>query len=154
MTATRVAARGARIGPRRRIAVDLEASVNLLGTLGKYLGLAALLPTAVALVYGEPVWPFLVAGAVTSGVGLGLERLTSGAAERVRAREGYLVISATWLLAACFGAMPYLFVGGDQLGHPMDAFFEGMSGFTTTGATVVTDFDELSHSLAMWRQFT
>jgi trk system potassium uptake protein TrkH len=147
-------ARGARIGPRRRIAVDVEASANLLGTLGKYLGLTALLPTGVALWYGEPVWPFLVAGAITSGVGLGLERLTAGAAERVGAREGYLVISATWLLAACFGAMPYLFVGGDQLGHPMDAFFEGMSGFTTTGATVVRDFEELSRSLAMWRQFT
>ncbi len=64
------------------------------------------------------------------------------------------MVSATWLLTPAFAALPYLFIGGDQLGHPIDAYFEGMSGFTTTGASVVTDYDELSKSLAMWRQFT
>jgi trk system potassium uptake protein TrkH len=149
-----VVLRPPRIGPRRRIAVDLAASFNLIGTLGKYLGLAALFPACVALWYGEPVWPFLAAGAITSGLGYALERLSPGAATRVGAREGFFVVSVTWVLAAGFGAMPYLFAGGDQLAQPMDAFFEGMSGFTTTGATVVTDFDELPRSIAMWRQFT
>jgi trk system potassium uptake protein len=64
------------------------------------------------------------------------------------------VVSVTWLLAAGFAALPYVFAGGDQLSHPVNAYFEGMSGFTTTGATVVTDYDELSRSIAMWRQFT
>ena len=143
-----------RIGPRRRIAVDVVASANLIGTLGKYLGLAALLPTFVALWYGEPVWPFLAAGAITSGLGFVLERATAGTSARVGVREGFLVVAATWVLAAGFGALPYLFAGGDQLGRPLDAYFEAMSGFTTTGASVVTDFDDLSRSLAMWRQFT
>ena len=58
-----------RIGPRRRLAVDVAATANLIGTLGKYLGLAALFPVAVAVWYSEPVWPFLAAGAITSGVG-------------------------------------------------------------------------------------
>ena len=53
-----------------------------------------------------------------------------------------------------FASIPYLFIGGDQLGHPIDAYFEGMSGFTTTGASVVTDYDEISRSLGLWRQFT
>ncbi|MDW8338670.1 MAG: TrkH family potassium uptake protein [Thermoleophilia bacterium] len=143
-----------RIGPRRRVAVDLEASVNLLGTLTAFLGLAALVPIAVAALYGEPIWPFLVAGGLTSGFGLALQQATRGAGERVRAREGFLVISATWLLAACFGALPYLLAGGEQFADPVDALFEGMSGFTTTGATVVTDFDALPNSLKMWRQLT
>jgi trk system potassium uptake protein TrkH len=143
-----------RIGPRRRLAVDLAATANLIGTLGKYLGLAALFPTAVALWYGEPVWPFLAAGAITSGVGLALERLTARSATHVGVREGFLVVSATWLLAAGFASLPYLFAGGDQLSHPVDAYFEGMSGFTTTGASVVTDFTEINRSLGMWRQFT
>ena len=69
-------------------------------------------------------------------------------------REGFLVVSATWLLAAGFAALPYLFVGGDQLSHPIDAYFEGMSGFTTTGASVVTDYEAINKSLGMWRQFT
>lgn len=143
-----------RIGRRRRVAIDVVASINLIGTLGKYLGLASLLPVAVALWYGEPVWPFLAAGAITSGVGILLERATAEASGRVGVREGFLIVSATWVLAAGFGALPYLFAGGDQLGSPIDAYFEAMSGFTTTGATVVTDFDELNRSLAMWRQFT
>ncbi len=69
-------------------------------------------------------------------------------------REGFLVVALTWLLAAGFGSIPYLFEGGSQLSHPVDAYFEGMSGFTTTGASVVTDFDEINRSLGMWRQFT
>jgi trk system potassium uptake protein TrkH len=144
----------ARIGRRRRLAVDVSAALNLVGALGKYLGLAALFPVAVALGYGEPFWPFLAAGAITSGLGWTLERLTAGAAERVGVREGFLVVSVTWLLAAGFGSLPYLFAGGDQLGHPVDAYFEGMSGFTTTGASVVTDFEAINRSMGMWRQFT
>jgi trk system potassium uptake protein TrkH len=140
--------------PRRRLAVDLAATANLVGMLGKYLGLAALFPTVLALWYDEPVWPFLAAGAITSGLGLAVERATVRSARRVGAREGFLVVAATWLLAAAFAALPYLFAGGDQLGYPIDAYLEGMSGFTTTGLTVVTEYDELSRSLAMWRQFT
>jgi trk system potassium uptake protein len=143
-----------RIRPRRRSAVDVVAALNLIGILGKYLGAAALVPTAVALGYGEPFWPFLAAGAVTSGFGFALERATAGAAERVGAREGFLVVSAVWLLAAGFAALPYVFEGSDQLGHPLDAYFEGMSGFTTTGASVVTDYDEINRSIGIWRQFT
>jgi trk system potassium uptake protein TrkH len=144
----------ARIGPRRRLAVDLPAVANLVGTLGKYLGLTALFPMAVALWYHEPVWPFLVAGAITSGLGLFLERSTAGAAERVGTREGFLAVAVTWLVAAGFAALPYLLSGGSQLGSPLDAYFEGMSGFTTTGATVVTDYDALPRSIDMWRAFT
>jgi trk system potassium uptake protein TrkH len=139
---------------RRRAAVDLNAAANLIGILGKYLGLAALFPIPFALGYGEPFWPYLATGAIVSGTGVALERLTAGAAPRVGVREGFLVVSVTWLMAAAFAALPYLFIGGDQLSHPLDAYFEGMSGFTTTGASVVTDFDEINRSLGMWRQFT
>ncbi|HEY5873058.1 MAG TPA: TrkH family potassium uptake protein [Gaiellaceae bacterium] len=145
---------GARIGGPRRTAIDLRAALELVGTLGKYLGLAALLPVPVALWYGEPFWPFAVACVVTSGLGLALERTASRPENRIGVREGFLVVSATWLLAATFASVPYLLVGGEQLSSPIDAYFEGMSGFTTTGATVVTDYADLSRSLAMWRQFT
>jgi trk system potassium uptake protein TrkH len=142
------------IGPRRRLAVDITATLNLVGLLGKYLGVAALFPVPIALWYGEPFWPFLAAGAITSGFGYALERLTPGAAGRVGMREGFLVVSVTWLLAAGFASLPYLLAGGDQLGNPVDAYFEGMSGFTTTGATVVTDYEAINRSVGMWRQFS
>jgi trk system potassium uptake protein TrkH len=136
------------------LAVDVFAALNLIGTLGKYLGLATIFPAAVAIGYGESFWPYLLAGAIASGGAYALERLTAGSAGRVGVREGFLVVSVTWLLAAAFAAIPYFFIGGDQLSHPIDAYFEGMSGFTTTGASVVTDYDEISKSLGMWRQFT
>ncbi len=144
----------ARIGRPRRIAIDLWAVLNLVGSLGKYLGLAAIFPIAVALWYSEPFWPYLLSGAVTSGLGWGLERVTARPGTRLGVREGFLVVALTWLLAAAFASMPYLFAGGAQLSSPIDAYFEGMSGFTTTGATVVTDFEALDQSMLMWRQFT
>jgi trk system potassium uptake protein len=95
-----------------------------------------------------------VTGAVTSGLGWALERATAKAPGRVGLREGFLVVALVWLLAAAFAGTPYLFEGGAQLSSPLNAYFEGMSGFTTTGASVVTDFDEINRSLGIWRQFT
>ncbi len=144
----------ARARPRRRTAVDVKASANLVGMLAKYLGLVVVFPIGVALWYDDPVWPFLATGAITSGLGFAVERATHGAARRVGVREGFLVVSAMLLMTAAFASLPYLFVGGEQLDHPIDAYLEGMSAATTTGASVVTDFDALTPSLAMWRQFT
>ena len=145
----------ARIGRPRRFAIDLPAVVNLVGTLGKYLGFAALLPIPIALGYGEPVLPFVVAGVVTSGVGFGTRAAHGGRCRPGRRARGLprrLADLAAWQPHS--RRLPYLFEGGDQLSSPLDAYFEGMSGFTTTGASVVTDFDDINRSLGMWRQFT
>jgi trk system potassium uptake protein TrkH len=142
-----------RITGRRAIAVDIGAALNLVGALVKWFALAFLFPIAVALGYGESIWPFAIAGLAAAAVGLGLERATSGK-ERVGAREGYLGVSLLWLLVAVFGSLPYLLSGEEQLASPVDALFESMSGFTTTGSSVLTDIPALNHSLLMWRQFT
>jgi trk system potassium uptake protein TrkH len=136
-----------------RLAIDVSAALNLVGALVKWFSPAFLFPAAIALGYGEPVWPFLVPGVATGVFGVGLERATSGK-ERVGAREGYLVVSVVWLLVAVFGSLPYLLSGEDQLASPVDALFESMSGFTTTGSSVLTDIPALDNSLLMWRQFT
>ena len=138
---------------RRRIGVDVGAALNLVGALVKYLALAFLLPVVVALWYSEPVWPFLTAGAITAVAGWGLELATQGK-ERVGPREGFLVVALTWVAAAGVGALPYLLVDEPQLEAPLNAYFESMSGFTTTGASILTDIDGLDRSVAMWRQFT
>jgi trk system potassium uptake protein len=135
------------------LGVDVLAALNLVGALIKYLSAAFLFPTAIALGYGESPWPFVITGVATAGVGFGLEAVTGGK-ERVGVREGFLVVVLLWALAAAFGALPYLLSGEDQLSNPVDAYFESMSGFTTTGASVLTDIEALNHSLAMWRQFS
>jgi trk system potassium uptake protein TrkH len=150
-TATRRVER--RVAPARRTAVDLRGSLALVGTLLRYLALAALFPTALAVGYGESVVPYLGAGAIAFAIGLALER-GLGTTSSVGFREGYLVVALTWVAAAAFGAIPYLLSGEPQLDRPVDALFEAMSGFTTTGATVLTDVTEVDRSLLMWRQFT
>jgi len=135
------------------IGVDLGAALNLVGALVKYLSLAFLFPIALAIGYGDSPWPFVWAGAITAASGLVLERASRGK-EHVGAREGFLVVSLTWVLAALFGCLPYLLSGEDQLTGFVDAYFEAMSGFTTTGASVLTDIEALPRSLLMWRQFT
>ena len=134
------------------LGVDLRGALNLVGSLFRYLSLAFVAPAAIALGYGEAVWPFLVSGAVTFAFGAGVERFTHGR-ERIGAREGYVVVSLIWLLIAVFGALPYL-LAEPQLSNPLDALFESMSGFSTTGATVVGDVTEMSRSIEMWRQLT
>jgi trk system potassium uptake protein TrkH len=138
---------------RETIGVDVAAALNLTGLLLKYLGLTPLFPAAVAVGYGESPWPFLLAAAIASGAGLGVERATHGK-EQVGTREGFLVVALTWLVAAGVGCLPYLFESEAQLGGVVDAYFEAMSGFTTTGATVVVDLEALPRGLLMWRQFT
>ena len=147
------AARVRAVGRPRTLAVDVRAVVFVVATLTKYLALATLVPAAVAVVAGEPPWPFLLAGVITGVVGTALERLTAGDHD-VRAREGFLIVSLVWLVAAAIAALPYLLSGESQLDRPVDAYFEGMAGFTTTGGTVVVNVEALSHSLLIWRQLT
>jgi trk system potassium uptake protein len=135
------------------LGVDVAAALNLVGALIKYFSPAFLFPTAIAIGYGESPWPFVIAGLVTLGAGFGLESLTRGK-ERVGVREGFLVVALVWMLVAAFGSLPYLISAEGQLDSPVDAYFESMSGFTTTGASILTDIEALNHSLAMWRQFT
>jgi trk system potassium uptake protein TrkH len=136
-----------------RLSVELRGALGLVGTLTKYLSVATVFPAALAVGYQEPVWPFLAAGVITALAGLGLERVGRDAAP-IGFREGFFVVAVTWLAAATLGALPYLLSGEPQLDRPVDAYFEAMSGFTTTGASILTDISALDQSMLMWRQFT
>jgi len=142
--------RGAR---REAIGVDVRSAVGIVATNVKYLSFTLLAPTVVALVYSEPPWPFLGAGAIAFVIGWSLER-AAGAGRHLGAREGFLVVSLTWLAAAGVCALTYLLTGEDQLSHPIDAYFESMSGFTTTGASVLTDVEAVPNSVLFWRQLS
>ncbi len=118
-----------------------------------YLSAATLVPAAVAVGYHESPWPFLAAGALMGGLGATLA-VTMRGEHRLGTREGFLVVALTWLAAAALGALPYLFSGDAQVSSPMNAYFEGMSGFSTTGGSIVVDVEALPRGLALWRQFT
>ena len=135
------------------LAVDVVGALHIVGTLLAYLSLSVLVPAAVAIGYGEPVWPFLAAGGITGSIAVAVTYATRGE-HRLGIREGFLVVALTWLAAAALGALPYVLSGDPQLDRPVDAFFEGMSGFSTTGGSVVARVEELPNSLLLWRQFT
>ena len=109
---------------------------------GKVLMLEAasmLLPALVALLYQESPLPFLYAAAITAGVGFLLSRLPYK--KHFFAREGFFAVGLIWVLMGLFGALPFYFCG--CFSSYVDCAFECFSGFTTTGATVLTDIEAL-----------
>jgi len=140
-----------------RLRVDWRSATSLVGSVLKYLAVPLVLPLIVAIGYGEDVLPFVATMVVTVLVGLALERLDDD--PDLGAREAFLMVSLTWLSVAVVGTIPYVLAGwGTQstLVNPVNALFESMSGFTTTGATVMGSigFDRHSHALLLWRQLT
>src|SRR3712207_6609395 len=91
----------------RKLGVDVAAALHVVGSLLRPLGIAYVVPAAVAVGHGEPPWAFLAGGAGTSGCGLVLIRATRGA-RSAGAREGYLIVALLWFLVAGFGTIPYL----------------------------------------------
>lgn len=91
----------------------------------------------------------LAAAAVATTLGLLLAWLGRGGEETVRIREALFVVTIGWLAAGALGALPYLLSGA--ITHPADAFFEAVSGFTTTGSTILTDIEALPRALHVWR---
>lgn len=114
------------------------------------LGALLLLFAGVAALLGEPWLPFAVSGLLSLSPGLPLLRLGDPAHEPSR-RASLLAVLLLWLLFPLFGSLPFLL--GGELG-PLDAFFEGMSGFSTTGATVLRDVSAVPGSLLLYRSLS
>jgi trk system potassium uptake protein TrkH len=138
---------------RETLGVDVVASLNLVSLLLLALTPSFLVPTIVALAYGEPAWPFLAAGAISAGICGSVAVVTTGA-RRAGFREGFLVVALIWLLAPVFGAVPYVLDGPDEISGPLNAYFEAMSGYSTSGGSILPDAAVLNDSFAIWRQFT
>jgi len=132
--------------------MKFRATLSLLGEILMLLGLAFIPPAIVALYYGDSLVPFLVPMLLSVGAGAALRSLDRD--PQIGVREAFLLVSVAWLAVAAVGALPYILSGRSSLASPINALFESMSGFTTTGATVLNDFSEPSASILFWRQFT
>ena len=125
-------------------------------TLGALLVIEAFfmaVPTLVSWLYREPdTQVFLLSTVVTLVSGL-IGVLIGRKAERhVGEREGYLIVAVIWLMFSFFGMMPYYLSGA--IPDFTDAYFETISGFTTTGATILNDIESLTHGCLLWRNLT
>ncbi len=112
-----------------------------------------LLPLIVALFYGEACFTaFIWAVAVALLIGLPLVLFCKPKNALIYAKEGFIIVSLTWILFSVIGALPFVFSG--EVPAFADAFFETVSGLTTTGASILTDVEALSKGLLFWRSFT
>ena len=110
---------------------------------------AMLLPLAVGFLYGEDPAPFLYTLPLLVLVGAIFSVLKSD--DHFFPREGFFAVALTWLLVAAFGALPFYFSGYFET--YIDCFFEAVSGFTTTGASILTAVEPLPKGILFWRSF-
>lgn len=127
--------------------------INILGFLLAIEGLFIMLSIPVSLFYAEGDYlVFLYSGLATGIPGLIGWVLTRKAEKNIGKRDGYIIVSLGWILFSLFGALPFVISG--SIPSYTDAFFETMSGFTTTGASILDNVESLSHGLLFWRSLT
>lgn len=115
---------------------------------------ALLLTTMISLYYSEKSWPFIISSAASLTAGLVLHFFTNKQKtnDSMHRRDAYLTVTASWLLISLFGCLPYVFSGA--ITSFINAFFESVSGFTTTGSSILTDIESLPYSILFWRSLT
>ncbi|HAX94561.1 MAG TPA: potassium transporter, partial [Bacteroidales bacterium] len=112
-----------------------------------------LLCLPVALLYREPLYPFLLSSAVIGSISILLRIISRKADPRqISNRDTFLIVAIAWVLFSLAGSLPYIISGTIPL--VINAFFESASGFTTTGASILTDVEILPYSILFWRSLT
>ena len=130
----------------------LPIVIHILGFLLIFLAATMLLPIPFAIYYGEADHLcFIISALITFIVGFVSFKFTK-LNQDVRAREGFAIVTLGWTSFSFFGCLPFLISG--HIPSITNAFFETMSGFTTTGATILTDIEKLPHGILFWRSFT
>lgn len=137
--------------------IDKKAVVLTLGSLLAFEAFFLLICLIVSICYGEnDILPLAITTVLTAGIGIHsifLSRKKRGESDvKLGKREGYLIVSLVWVVFSLFGALPY-YIGGYTESFT-DAYFETISGFSTTGATIFKDVEILPHGIALWRSFT
>ena len=134
--------------------MNFRAPLRFLGRLLLLLAATELAPALCSVVYGEwDVAGAFVASALATAVAAGgMIWLARGSGTDLYRREGIFIVVGGWVSASLFGALPYLLSG--TFGSPVDALFESASGFTTTGASVMTDIESAAMGVLFWRSFT
>jgi trk system potassium uptake protein len=129
--------------------MNIQLTLHILGKLLLFLAAALLAPIPFSLYFEDGVWPVFLASSVLTAITGGLLIRFYVSAKEFSVREGFAVVTFGWIFYASFGALPFLIAGA--IPSPIDAVFEAMSGFTTTGATILVDIEALPLSILFWR---
>ncbi len=126
---------------------------NILGLIMELEAILLLPPLIVSLIYRDGMYTyFLITIAVSLAIGVSLNLLTRASNKTVYAKEGFVIVTLTWTVMSLIGALPFRLSG--EIPSYIDAFFETVSGFTTTGASILNDVEAMAPSMLFWRSFT
>ncbi|MCH3950843.1 MAG: TrkH family potassium uptake protein [Acidaminococcus sp.] len=126
--------------------------VRILSWVLRTEGLLMLLPCIISLIYGEHEgMVFLVLGVAAMAVGYILSKRKI-ANESIYQREGFVSVGLSWIVLSLYGALPFVLTG--EIPNYLDALFEIVSGFTTTGSSILSNVEALSHTTLFWRSFS
>jgi len=144
---------------------NIELIIRIIGILLIIEGIFLLTALPFSIYYGDQpfqwalfdgehdFWPLLISALFTAGIG-GLLYFIAGrnVKKNLGKREGYIIVSSAWIIISIFGAIPFLLTGA--ISNYTDAFFETISGFTTTGASILPDIESMPKGLLFWRSMT
>jgi trk system potassium uptake protein TrkH len=133
--------------------INKKIIIQVMGLLllieGVFLGISAL----VSLIYKQYDFnALLITTIICFAIGFSFKLLTRNAEKNIGKREGYIIVSLVWIIFSIFGALPFVISGA--IPSYADAFFETISGFTTTGASILNDIESIPHGLLFWRSLT
>jgi len=132
--------------------MNVLLTLRILGALLLFLAAALLIPIPFSVYFADGAADaFFAAALISFFAGLTLYKKCQSKRE-LSVREGFAIVTFGWGFFALFGALPYLFSGA--IASPVDAIFETMSGFTTTGSTILTEIEGLPESILFWRALT
>lgn len=135
------------------VVVNLKLIYKVLGSLLFLEALMMLACMGIAIGYKEDdVFPFASSAVLTILGGILMKLHGRDAVNKLSRRDAYLLVSLVWVVFSLFGTLPFLL--GGYIGSFTDAFFESMSGFSTTGATIIDDVEVLPHGILFWRSLT
>lgn len=133
--------------------INFKTIIRIIGILLLLETVMFLVCSSVSFYYRESdMLDFWKAGGITAGIGLLLAALGKGGERQLTRRDGYVLVSFAWVAFSLFGMLPF-YIGG-YIPDIADAFFETMSGFSSTGATILDDIESLPHGMLFWRSMT
>ena len=133
---------------------NINVIANIIGILLMINGFLMLTAVPFGIYHMESTWKgMLVSSFINSAVGFLLYYRTKDNKNKdLRRRDGYLIVTSSWVFMCLFGMLPYIIT--NQIPNLSNAFFETVSGYTTTGATILDDIESLDHSILYWRSLT
>lgn len=132
--------------------MNYKAVLSILGNVVKYMVALLFVPLLIALYYGEgDAKSFLLTIIIGAPIGFILSNIKAEK-KAIYAKEGFLIVGFAWIIISAIGALPFVISGA--IPSFIDAFFETVSGFTTTGATILTAIEGLPKGILFWRSFT